>query len=167
MDMSLSKLWNIVKDREAWHAAVHGVAESDTTEWLNLTDTHFVPRGQSRRTCAHLLLRDNSLLNNHQQENVGSHQKRIPHVQGQRRPQQDGRRGKIMFRIKPYTRQRQSEDSNPCVHQEIPQRVSQPCLWVSACLLWRHRSAVACHKGRGSGCSRPASGISPLGGADY
>ena len=35
MGMSLSRLWEIVKDREAWHAAAHGVTELDMTEWLS------------------------------------------------------------------------------------------------------------------------------------
>ena len=147
---------------------------STTLKKHTFSTTHYdkiCSRWQSKRTCAHLLLWElqnyNLLMNNHLLENVRSHQKKkknTPHPRAKDKPQQDGaRRGKIAFRIKLLTFQRHSKGSNkPCVLQdpETPQRLSQNCVWVSPAKVW---SAMACHRGRGSGYSRPEYGISPLG----
>ena len=101
----------------------------------------------------HLLLRklqnSNSLLNSRRQENVGSHQKNIRHIQGQRRSL-----SKMVGGVKSHleqTFQRHSEGSNQnlCVPGNSTDwaRPAFECLSVS-CVGW---SAVACHRDRGSG----------------
>ena len=60
--------------------------------------------------------------------------KDIPHPRAKKKPQQDGRRGEIVFRIKTSTHQRCLEASRkPCENQdtETPQRLSQNCIRVS------------------------------------
>ena len=50
MDMSLSKLWEVVKDREAWQAAAHGVTES-RTQLNDRTVTHVLRPAQCCKSC--------------------------------------------------------------------------------------------------------------------
>ena len=124
-------------------------------------------RWWSRRICTHLLLWElqscNSWLNNYQQENVGSHQKWYPTSKGKGEAPKDDRSGQIMFRIKSHNCQRLwwggGDKTKHRVLQdpEARQRLSQTHLWVFECLLWRHGSAVACHRDRGFSCSRTGS----------
>ena len=51
IDMSLSKLWSILKDREVWHAAVHEITESDMTERLNSNNCLHTLEIHARKLC--------------------------------------------------------------------------------------------------------------------
>ena len=94
----------------------------------------------------------NSLWNNHWQENVGSHQKKISHVKGQRRsPNKTGRGAKSRLESNPITaRDAWRAQRKPCAQQESPQTLRQTCLWVLS---------VSCG---GTGQQWPASGAGAL-----
>ena len=92
-------------------------------------------RWWSRRMCAYLLreLQNcNSLLNNHQQKNIVSHQKKVPYIQGQRAiPNKMVGGAKSHLESNPIpTRDAQRAQTKPCVQQgpETSQRVSQTYL---------------------------------------
>ena len=120
----------------------------------------------TRRTCAHLLLwklqNYNSinynvhlLLNNHQQENVGSHQKKIPYIQGQRRrPSKMAGEVKLSLESNPIPARDSEGSKKPCAHQdpETPQTLCQTCVWVSC---------------RGTGQQWPAAGAGAPGAAPW
>ena len=93
-------------------SSIHGIFQTRVLKWgaiaFPISNVRILKiltkRWPSRRTCAHLLLQElqnySLLLNNHQQENVGSHQKKIPQIKGQRRIHSKMVGGdKITFRI--------------------------------------------------------------------
>ena len=89
---------------------------------------------------------------------------KIPHLQGQRRgPNKIVGGAKLCLESNPIpARDAQRAQTKGFAHQENPQRLSQTCPCVFEWLLWRYKSAVACHRGWGSGFSRPGYGISSL-----
>ena len=106
--------------------------------WFNYN----VPRWWTRRTCVHFLLWElqncNSLLNNHWWENVGSHQRKISHIQGHRRSPNKTVRGvnSCLESNSIPTRDTQRAQIKPCVHQDSKTpRETKPDLplsvWVS------------------------------------
>ena len=106
-----------------------------------------------RRTYAHLLLRElqnyNSLLNNRWQKNVGSHEKEIPHVQGQRRSPSKtvgGEKSHLESSAMP------ARDARRALTNLVRTRTQRPrrdgARTVSECLLRGYGFAVACCRGR-------------------
>ena len=90
--------------------------------------------------------------------------KDTPSPRAKEKLQQDGKRGEITIRNKHVNCLRCSEGSN-LVCTSTPRLHWDWARTVFECLLQRYSSAVSCCRGRGSGCSRPGYGISPLGGS--
>ena len=89
--------------------------------------------------------------------------KDTPHPRAKGKPQQIRRQGVIAFKIKSQTHQRCLNGTNktfcaPGLRErssDSHKRLSQACICLFDCLLWRHGSAVTCQGDRCSGCSRP------------
>ena len=130
----------------------------------------------SRRMCAYLLQglqKYNLLLNNHRQENVGSHHKKTPTSNSKGEAPKDGRRGKIEFRIKPCIHQRCLEDSNKTLCAPGPRdhtdcaRPSFECLSVSCRDTGQQWPATGEGTLGAADLGHTAGGISPLGGGRH
>ena len=162
---------------------VHGVLKTRILKWFAIPPPvdhvlselcELLPQdiGVERCMCAHLLLRElqnyNSLLNNHWQENVASHQKKIPHVKGHRRSPSTMAGGvKLHLESNPIPAKDawRNQTNLMCTRTQGPHRD-----WARTtfeCLLWRYETAVACCRIGGSGCSRAGYCISPLGGGSH
>ena len=89
-----------------------------------------------------------------------------PHPRAKEKPQQDGSRGEITFRIKSLTCQT-LRGFKQTLCTPGPRDPRDWARTVFGCLLRRYGSAVACRRGRGSGCSTSGCGISPLGGGRH
>ena len=97
---------------------------------------------------------------------AGATLRRYPTSKGNEKPQQDGIRGEIPFRIKPHAQQRCTEGSNSLCAQgcrDLTDTETELCLSVS----WEVQVSSGLLQGRGCGCSRLGYGLSPLGGGHH
>ena len=88
----------------------------------------------------------------------------IPHVQGQKSPSKMVEGVKSCSESNPIPARDAQRAQTNLVHTRTQKPHRDWDRAMFECLLWRYGSAVDCHSGRGSGCSRPGYGISPLGG---
>ena len=86
-----------------------------------------------------------------------------PRPRAKEKPQKDSRRSKIMIRINPISDKDAQRAQTSLVHTRTQRPHRDWARTVFEGLLWKYSSAVACHRGKGFGCSRPGCGISSLG----